>query len=351
MSTATRFMAVLCERRRRGTPMRRISHARVTPNCSMHAPAHLLAQRLEIGGRSGAGVDQEVAVLLRDHGAAARAARGSRRRRSAPRPPCASGSGWRRSSRRCACASAGSSSRLVWISCMRAAMACGASPAARAVRPTGRSSPRARRSGDRRSRARRGVRWCTLPGRVDRLGARRSRPSSRRRRRRAFMRRAPPMVPGMPDRNSRPAMPASRAASATLRSSAPAPARTRGAVDGDIGEAAAQADDDAGHAAVAHQQVGADADHGDGHVRRLGGEEGDEVVAVGRAEHHLRRAADAEPGDARRAARSRSAARAPAAAARSDALRSHRRRHHRASLARCGVELRAARPAARAPSR
>ena len=37
---------------------------------------------------------------------------------------------------------------------------------------------------------------------------------------------APPMLPGMPQRNSRPAIPASRALSATLRSSMATPQRT-----------------------------------------------------------------------------------------------------------------------------
>src|SRR6185437_5864519 len=36
-----------------------------------HAPAHFLAQPLDIGGGGAAGVDQEIGVLLRDHRAAA----------------------------------------------------------------------------------------------------------------------------------------------------------------------------------------------------------------------------------------------------------------------------------------
>ena len=39
-------------------------------------------------------------------------------------------------------------------------------------------------------------------------------------------------------------------------------------LDCDLREAAPQADDDARHAAVAHQQVGAEADHEDGQIRR-----------------------------------------------------------------------------------
>ena len=62
-------------------------------------------------------------------------------------------------------------------------------------------------------------------------------------------------------------------------------------------------DGDARQAAVANDQVGASADHVDRHVERQGGEEGGEVVGVGGAHQSLGRAADAEPGERRRAAR------------------------------------------------
>ena len=68
------------------------------------------------------------------------------------------------------------------------------------------------------------------------------------------------MVPGMPDRNSRPATPASRALQRDIEVERRGAGAHGRAVDGDLGEAASQADDHAGHAAVAHQQIGADAD-------------------------------------------------------------------------------------------
>ena len=93
-------------------------------------------------------------------------------------------------------------------------------------------------------------------------------------------------------------MPASAAARATFTSGTAVPARMRLPGSGVIvGKALAQADDDARHAAVAHQQVGAEADDGDGKVGRDAGEEVGEVGLIGRREQHLRRAADAEPGD------------------------------------------------------
>ena len=91
-------------------------------------------------------------------------------------------------------------------------------------------------------------------------------------------------------------MPASAAVSATLRSSAPAPALDLVVAGGDLGKAAAEPDHDAGDAAVAHQQVRADADHRDRHIGRQRGEKLGQVLGVGRAKQHLGRAADAEPG-------------------------------------------------------
>ena len=66
-------------------------------------------------------------------------------------------------------------------------------------------------------------------------------------------------------------MPASRAAQRDVEVERARRRRcTVVAVDADIGEAAAQADHHAGNAAVAHQQVGADADHRHRHVGGLG---------------------------------------------------------------------------------
>ncbi len=64
----------------------------------------------------------------------------------------------------------------------------------------------------------------------------------------------------------------------------------------DAGEATQQADDDALHAAVAHQDVGADAQHGDRHVGGQRGHEAREILDVGRPEQDLGRTTRAEPG-------------------------------------------------------
>ena len=58
---------------------------------------------------------------------------------------------------------------------------------------------------------------------------------------------------------------------------------------------AAEADDDAGHAAVAHDEVRAEADCRDRRLARQGGQEIGEVVLVGRGKQDLRGAADPKP--------------------------------------------------------
>ena len=68
------------------------------------------------------------------------------------------------------------------------------------------------------------------------------------------------------------------------------------AIDLDLVEAAAEPHHHARHAAVAHDQVGAEADHDDRNVGGDAAEEIGEVVLVLRHEQHLRRPADAEPG-------------------------------------------------------
>ncbi len=67
----------------------------------------------------------------------------------------------------------------------------------------------------------------------------------------------------------------------------------------DLDEASAQAHHDARDAAVAHQQVGGDADHGDRNIGWLAAEKFREIIDVGGAEHDLGRAADAEPSNGR----------------------------------------------------
>src|SRR3546814_6337825 len=61
-----------------------------------------------------------------------------------------------------------------------------------------------------------------------------------------------------------------------------------GAISLHLDEAAAEPHDYTGNAAVAHQRVGADTEHGDRNIGRTVLQEGNQVVAVGRAEHHLR---------------------------------------------------------------
>src|SRR6185312_7424582 len=68
-------------------------------------------------------------------------------------------------------------------------------------------------------------------------------------------------------------------------------------VAGDVVEAAAEADDEAFDAAVAHDQVRAGADDGDGHLVRQITERVGEVILVFGHEQRLRRPADAEPGE------------------------------------------------------
>ena len=74
----------------------------------------------------------------------------------------------------------------------------------------------------------------------------------------------------MPRMNDNPAMPASCAARATLTSGTAAPARMLRAFDCDFAKAAAQPDYHARHAAVAHDQIGAEPDDGHRRFRRAG---------------------------------------------------------------------------------
>ena len=66
-------------------------------------------------------------------------------------------------------------------------------------------------------------------------------------------------------------------------------------LDRDLAERPAEADDDAGDAAVADDEIGAGADDHDRDVGRQIAQEIAEVVLVGRHEQNLRRSADAEP--------------------------------------------------------
>ena len=87
-------------------------------------------------------------------------------------------------------------------------------------------------------------------------------------------------------------MPASAAARATFTSGTAAPARSlRAVLDLDLAEAAAEPDHHAFDAAVAHQQVGAEPDDGDGNVGRRRLQEIGKVGFVGRRIEHFRGAA------------------------------------------------------------
>ena len=69
--------------------------------------------------------------------------------------------------------------------------------------------------------------------------------------------------------------------------------------DLDLVEAAPEPDHHARHAAVAHDQVGAGADHGDGNLDGQVLQKIGQIVFVLRHEERLRRTADAEPGQFR----------------------------------------------------
>ena len=87
-------------------------------------------------------------------------------------------------------------------------------------------------------------------------------------------------------------MPASAAARATFTSGTAAPARSlRAVLDLDLAEAAAEPDHHAFDAAVAHEQIRAEPDDGDGNVGRRRLQEISEVGFVGRRIEHFRGAA------------------------------------------------------------
>src|SRR3981189_3274131 len=84
----------------------------------------------------------------------------------------------------------------------------------------------------------------------------------------AFMRSAPPMVPGMPKKNSSPPI---------------------------LAPPAASPDHDARHATVAHDQIGANADDADRNLIRQMLKEIGEVIFIRWREQQLRRTADPKP--------------------------------------------------------
>ena len=230
------------------------------PLASQHAAAHFLAQRLDVGGGGVAGVDQEVAVLLGDLRAADGAGRGSRRRRSAPRP-CGR-AGWRRSSRRCA------RDRLRSPRARRRSRPCGAAIAT-LVAGRGRAAGAGEDPVGRRAAVAIGEAELAPATRCDACRARSTRLGRDQHVRelaaigagvhRAARRRScRECRTGIRARRA----PASRAVSATLRSSAAAPATTSLPSTAMPAKPRARRIDHARHAAVAHQQVRADAEHG-----------------------------------------------------------------------------------------
>ena len=131
------------------------------------------------------------------------------------------------------------------------------------------------------------------------------------------MRNAPPIVPGMPLRNSRPASACSRAVSATLRSGAPAPATTSWPSTAMPVKPRSRRITTPLMPPSRTRQVRADAEHRDRHVGRQCREERREILDVGRPEQHLGRAAGARTRSAAPAAHRPSAGRAAWAAGRS----------------------------------
>ncbi len=114
----------------------------------------------------------------------------------------------------------------------------------------------------------------------------------------AFMRSAPPRLPGMPSMNSKPPRSCLRASATMGLSRAPAPTVTIFALDLDAAEVGpAEMNAKAEDAAVANEQVAAAPDERDRDaavVRET--QAGLEVVLVDRLEPELRRAADAHRG-------------------------------------------------------
>ena len=92
------------------------------------------------------------------------------------------------------------------------------------------------------------------------------------------MRSAPPIAPGMPRRNSSPATPASRAARATTHvGHRGAGAHAMAVLDLDLPKPRAEPHHDARDAAVAHDEVRADAEH---RHRNVGGQVLQEIGEV-----------------------------------------------------------------------
>ena len=219
-----------------------------------HAAAHFLAQAFDVGGRRVAGVDQEIAVLLRHLRAAAgqAAAAGGvdqfprlHVRRIAERGAAGAGADRLRGF------AAGADLRHARGDRRRRAGLC-AQPRARDDRAV-----RQRANGDRRRPDRRRTAAALLAGARDDLRPVEARRRFRRRRRR---RSSPPRRRWCREcRTGIPARPA-RPRRHVPRPSRPAPRRRRSTPSGfdrDRGEAARQPDHHARHAAVAHDQVGA----------------------------------------------------------------------------------------------
>ena len=76
-------------------------------------------------------------------------------------------------------------------------------------------------------------------------------------------------------------------------------ADTRAVLDSHLTEAATETDHHARHAAIAHDQIGAEPDDGDGNLGRQMRQEVGEVGLVFGHEQHLRRPADPKPGQLR----------------------------------------------------
>ena len=72
-----------------------------------------------------------------------------------------------------------------------------------------------------------------------------------------------------------------------------------GARDVDTDEATAEANNDTAYAAIANEDVGTHAEHGDRHIAWFIGEKLGQVGEIGGPKHHVRTPPHAEPGDVR----------------------------------------------------
>ena len=274
-----------------GSPMRRISHSSSTPLLLEHAAAHLLAQRLDVGGGRVAEIDQEVAVLLGDLRVADAQAAAAGAVDQLPRL-VAGRIGEGRAAGAAARLGLGARGIDLGDAARDGELVAGRrAQARRGEDPVGRR----RCCGDRRGRARPASRCGCVPARSTA-----SAEISTSRQLAAIG--AGIGREGAADRAGNAAQELEAGQRMVARRQRHVEIGRAGAghdlvaLDRDAGEAAHQADHHALDAAVAHQQVRADAQHRHRHVGRQRLQERRQILGIGRPEQHLGRAAGAEPG-------------------------------------------------------